>query len=108
MKKRVLHIDTMNKRIVETHVESLEDCQALVGGLIERGHILPNGDEVYVNEEGLLGEPRDFFKIARAYQPFAGNGYIIGSVTEDGDNRSAVTTIEQAVNLVVFLKGRHV
>lgn len=108
MKRRVIFIDSENRDITETTVSSLKDCQNLVGGLIERGHILDNGDELYVNEEGLLGDPRRFFKLDGAHQPFAGNAYIIGEVTGSGNNKNAKTTLEEAAGLIKFFNGRHV
>lgn len=102
-KKRVLIINAKDKNITEGEVSSLKDCQAIVGGRIERGHILDNGDEVYVNEEGLLSSEEYFFWIKGAHQPFAGNGYIIGSVTPTGNNRSATSEIKDLE--IHFLKA---
>lgn len=105
--KRVLIIDAANREIREGAVSTLEDCQALVGGLIERGIILENGDEVYINEEGLLDDTQEnFFRVegAEAHRPFAGNGYIIGEVTSSGDNRPAASSISDMRKRVQFIK----
>lgn len=93
--KRVLFINSEKREITETTVSCLEDMQKLVGGYIERAHIFENGDEVYVNEEGLLLAMNFFFRIRDGHQPFAGNAYVIGQVTPSGNNRSAITTVEE-------------
>jgi Domain of unknown function (DUF3846) len=103
--KKVIIIDTMNKEILGGEITSLEDAQRIVGGLIERGATLENGDEVYVNEEGLFNSALKPFYIQGAHQPFVGNAYVIGRVTSTGNNRSAKSTVEEIRSIVKFLEG---
>lgn len=100
--KRVIHINSVTQTISETTVECLKDCQNLVGGYIERGLILANGDELYVDEEGLLKNCEFWFSIIGHPRPFAGNAYIIGSVTASGNNRPAISELAEIKKRVTF------
>jgi hypothetical protein len=103
--KRVIHVNAQEKTIKETSVSTLEEMQALVGGLIERVCILENGDEVYANEEGLLGsEPKSWFRIDSYPRPIAGSAYVIGSVTASGNNRPCKSTVDDIKAQFHFLK----
>lgn len=44
----------------------------------------------YVDEEGMLKQPKNFFTIKGGYQPYAGNCLIIG---DDGEGGNADTTL---------------
>ena len=61
--------------------------QKAVGGYIERATELKNGDSIFVNEEGLLENPRFFFEVEGGHQPFAGNGVVVGGEDEDPQPR---------------------
>lgn len=104
--KRVIHINATERTIKETSVSSLEDCQKLVGGLIERVCILPNGDEVYANEEGLLGDlsNQQWIGVDSQPRPIAGSAYVIGSVTASGNNRPCKSTVNDIKASFHFLK----
>lgn len=91
-KTRVLIIDSEKRTVTEGFISSLFDAQAIVGGLIERAGYLANGDEVFVNEEGLLLKLEHFFAIEGLEGVFAGNGYITGPTGEDGEETPAQTT----------------
>jgi hypothetical protein len=57
----------------------LEAMQAAVGRKIELAVQLPNGDDVFVDEEGLFKQPKTgWFTVRGAHQPFAGNGLVVG------------------------------
>lgn len=101
--KRVVIINSEDRVFLEAQVSSLDDMQKIVGGLIERAFILPNGDEIYVNEEGLLSQPTDFFSVRGAPEPFAGNAYVIGEVDDVGDNNGARSTLGDIKRLVRFM-----
>lgn len=100
--KRVIMINAELQIITEGVVIGLSGMQKLVGGYIERAHIFENGDELYVNEEGLLQNTNHFFVVEGFHQPFAGNAYVIGPVTANGNNRGAVSTVEEIKALVTF------
>lgn len=104
MKKfRTIHINAETKTVAEVEAGTLADFQKLVGGLIERGCELENGDEVFVNEEGLLGSPKHFFYITGAHQPFAGNGYITGAPTRTGNTSDAVSDLDWVRDIIMWL-----
>jgi hypothetical protein len=102
-KLRVLIINSEDRTITEGEISSLQDAQAIVGGYIERATTFANGDELYVNEEGLLNSPQFFFNILGGHQPFAGNAYIIGAVDGEGENLGAVTKVDEAKYWVQFI-----
>jgi hypothetical protein len=78
---RALHIDAAARQVREVQLpdrgSQIKALHALVGGYIEVAHRFPNGDVMFVDEEGLLKGPEHFFDIG-AHQPFAGNGVIVG------------------------------
>lgn len=102
--KRVVVIDPIARTVWEATVESLKDMQVLVGGLIERCCILPNGDELYANEEIMLNGPRHFFTLEDTDMvfPIAGKAFLIGSVTPTGNNRSAISNVDNIRAKVVW------
>lgn len=105
--KRVIAIYTDSQKVEAMTVTRLEDMQEIVGGNIERACILDNGDEVYVNDEGLFQEPLHFFTINGA-GPFAGNAYVIGKVDSRGYNTHVASTEEEIGMGVEFLSARTV
>ena len=101
--------------ITEVHVDDLETIQDCVGGYIELAYSLPNGDHIFVNEEGKLKDPTRFFAIKetglfhKAHQMFAGNAVFLGREIEDedGDMVSRAEpgiTLEQLKEAVVFFQ----
>lgn len=102
--KRVVVIDTQNRKIYETEISTLEDMQKIVGGYIELGFTLENDDEVYVNEDGLNDESLKAFYIEGAHQPFAGNAFVIGKVTRSGNNGSAKSSVKEIIRMVRWIE----
>jgi len=105
MGRKVVVVDPAARSIVNSVVSSLEDAQAIVGGLIERICTLPNGDEVYANEEALFNsELVPFLLVFEDVPPIkiVGPAYIIGSVTDSGNNRDVSSTVDKIRKCVVF------
>jgi len=100
---RVIIIDSEKREVREGTVSSLEDCQKLVGGLIERAGYLITNDEVFVNEEGLMGQPKHFFMFQGGHSPVAGNGYITGPTDSKGNETDCTLSLEQAYRKIKFL-----
>jgi hypothetical protein len=105
---RVIKIDSVNRTISEIELNNedenkLKGLQSIVEGLIEVAHELPNGDTLFVNEEGLMYSPMHFFEIKGAHQPFAGNGVIAGYDFESGDSTDAESSLSQVRSIVSFL-----
>lgn len=81
MKAISINSATQTVRVVEYN--GLSDLQRLVGGSIEVAYQWPNGDVLYVDEEGLLKPQEHFFLLAeRSDQPLAGDGVIVGAEQE--------------------------
>lgn len=102
MNKAII-IDAKNREIREEIIpeDRLEFLQKSVEGYIERAITLPNGDDVYVNEEGLLINFDYGFHIKGGHQIFFGNGIVIGD-----DDIEMKSTIEQIKDWVIFAKKR--
>jgi len=62
-------------------------------------------DALFVDENGLLGQPVRWFQMAGGYQPIAGKGMIIGG-DDEGDSASCVTSIDLVRMAVIFLEQR--
>lgn len=78
--KRAIIIDAHKREVREDEFPdkgSLESLQKAVEGYIELVRIRPDV-ELYVNEEGLMQTPQDFFTFDGYPQPLAGNGVIFG------------------------------
>lgn len=102
---RAIVIDAKNKEIREEQYDpkkGLEYMQKCVGGYIERGHTFKNGDEIYVNEEGLLEGLEYGFEIKGAHQPFLGNGVVV-STDRDGETTGANSEIDFMISMTRFL-----
>lgn len=100
-----LLIDAQKKEISQVEYRSLEDLHKLLGGYIELAYAWPNGDVLYVDEEGLLKQPQRYFRISvRPDQPLGGNGVLVGPEIGDTSNTEPPTmTVEQLRKLVRFL-----
>jgi hypothetical protein len=72
--------------------------QSLIGGYIETAWSWPNGDVLFVDEEGLLKPQRHFFRLTlrRDGLPFGGNGIVVGREVED-DSRVGYHTEPPAI-----------
>ena len=100
---RAIHIDATLRTVTEIDVPAhtepanaqLLALQKAVGGLIELVARLPNGDCVFVDEEGKLKKPRHFFWLAGAREPFAGNAIVVGDADRNGDITPAKSTVDE-------------
>jgi Domain of unknown function (DUF3846) len=101
---KVFLIDSLHKKVTEIKIKdenNLKEFQDLVGGRIEVGAYLPNGDVVYVNEEGLYGQLLTFFSVGKSF-PLTGKGIVVGTGSE-GDSKTPISTLEEVINSVKFL-----
>ncbi len=106
---RVIVINAAARLIHEEEVENtLEALQRIVGGNIERAMTLENGDEVFVNEEGLLSHPTNFFTIDGGHQPFAGDAFVIGAADDDGESTHAESSVDEIIVAVNFMTLKQV
>lgn len=65
---------------------------------------LSEKESLYIDDEGLLklDENSKFFAIKGAYQPFAGNGLILGLDYNTGESISTKLTLEYVKSIVTF------
>lgn len=72
--------------------------------------VLENEDAIYVDDEGILtlSSESKFFFFEGAYQPFIGNGLIVGTDDEGGsvDAKSSVTSIKKKVTFLTLNQAR--
>lgn len=109
---RVIHINAETRTITEVELTPeqrrdprghLRALQALVGGLISTAYRFENGDELFVDDEGLLKDPRHFFRVVGCAQPFfAGNGVVVGGATKAGYDTAAKSTVASLSRCVGF------
>jgi hypothetical protein len=105
---RTLHINTENQTITETDSNGLADEQAAVGGNIESAHHFENGvDRIMVNEDGLFSLPQDtgWFFVDGAFNPFKGNGIVVGVNENTGDTIDAKISLEDLKGQVRFMSA---
>lgn len=87
-KKRTVHavlIDAVNQKVEDVQIEpTLAEYYRLLNcDCIAIGESFPNGDVLFVDDNGLLRSPRHFFKLTQNGPVFAGNGLILGEEIED-------------------------
>ena len=63
---------------------------------------LPNGDAIYVDDEGLLNNPTGFFIHKDYPNPLAGYGLVLGVDYETGDSTSPKMSIEELMPKIIF------
>ena len=63
---------------------------------------LPNGDTIYVDDEGLYNSDTDFFNISHGFQPYAGRAVILNTDT-DGNTRAVKSTVEDILQDAIFI-----
>jgi hypothetical protein len=104
---RAIVINAQDRTITETEIDgSLTSLQQIVGGMIEPvSQGLGDDHHCYVNEEGLLDQPRHFFMFRDGHQPLAGNGVILSS-TDDGDEAPCTLSRDWVQDRVTFMDLR--
>lgn len=84
---KIWFINTTEEKIEEKEISGFEDIQKLIGGYFERAWTLRNGDEVFVNDNGLNEENPLFFTVMGSpHAAYAGNGVVLGKVDEEGEH----------------------
>jgi hypothetical protein len=63
----------------------------------------PDRDVVFVDDEGLLNDPRYFFFVSGYHHPLAGRGLVLGT-DADGDSISPAMTLDELRARVTFTK----
>jgi hypothetical protein len=105
---RTIIINAADRIIIEKETDGkLDSLQEIVGGSIEAVYAgLEDADtrehHCYVNEEGLLNQPRHFFMFEGGHQPLAGNGVILGT-TASGNEAACTIPLDWFFEHVIFM-----
>ena len=90
---KAILIDSKAREIREVSYSRGEDLRGFVGGFIQAVPVrLPNGDTLYVDEEGLFKPQTSFFMFHGHAAPLAGNGVIVGPEIDDEDAEEGYRT----------------
>ena len=97
-KRKVSYVIIDKKKGIKEYYKLLK-CD-----LFTLGMEFENQDALFVDDEGLLTLTPDsmFFYIEGAYQPFAGNGLILGT-DDDGDSVDVKTKLKDIKDKIRFL-----
>jgi len=100
---KAILINSIDRTVSEVTLkgDSLTALQTAVGGYITVGLDLPNGDTLYVDDEGLLKGNVTFFEVKNAHQPFAGNGVIVNT-TKEGESAPVKSSLEDIKARISF------
>ncbi len=95
-KIKAVLIDVHEKKISEVEIvpELRNYYELLKCECITIGDTFPNGDVLFVDDNGLLVNPRKFFKLTMNGYEFAGNGLIVGTDPETDDEADSKTKAE--------------
>lgn len=106
---KCLFINANDKTITECTYEVSGGLKNLIDGYIEIAYTWPNGDVLFVDEEGLYRKVNGFRFQPRPDQPLAGSGVIVGREVEGAHHPGGYTTlhpmikIEDVRRMVAFL-----
>lgn len=107
---RTIVIDAINRTVHEEDPEKidLDYLYKAAGCNIVEVVNLPNGDDLYVDEEGLLKPQEHFFFYEGTHQPMAGNGVICGFNHEDGAAIGTDLPLKEVLEKVRFMSREDV
>ncbi len=71
--------------------------------LVEVAYYFDDVNSVLVDEEGLFKPIVGFFEVKGAYQPYCGNGLVVG-VDSEGNSVSTTMTVDEVKELITFKK----
>jgi hypothetical protein len=101
---RTIIINAVDRIVIETETDGeLKSLQTIVGGYIEAVYAgLDEAHHCYINDEGLLHQPRHFFMFEGGDQPLVGNGVILGT-TADGREAACTLSLDWVREHVIFM-----
>jgi hypothetical protein len=102
MMVKVIIIDPFKRKIYEKEIgqDNLQDMHGIVGGYIAAAGAFENGDILFVNDEGLLKDNQEFFKVSEINpDPLAGVGFIQGHDDDGAGKDAAIDHLELALKV---------
>lgn len=101
-------INSEAMQVVSVPYSGLADLKRMVGGYIECAKHWPNGDVLYVDEEGMLKNYAYGFEIEGGHQPFFGNGVLVGRELghDTADTADPTVTLGELAQQIEFLHFR--
>ena len=103
MQKKAYLIHSATKTVSDITIDDYTEISKNIGcEIFTTGTHLPNGDTIYVDDEGLLINPKFFFMVDGCAHPFAGNGVVVGA-DEEGESVDVKTKIEDIWAMVKFM-----
>lgn len=90
---RAIYIDAVNRKVTEVEITpDFDTYYRLIGcNCITTGYCFPNGDILFVDDNGYLDAPKYFFRIPGIDYDYAGNGLIVGTDPESDEETDAKT-----------------
>lgn len=99
---KAILINSKDRTIVEVeHNGDYKQIYTLIGADTFDVVGIDDVNSIYVDDEGLLNNPRYFFEWQGYGQPLAGNGLILG-VDDEGDTVATNLTVEYVNSMVSF------
>ncbi len=111
---KAIKIDSKNRTVSLVDYKEYNDiyrhveCDTFtVATDLGNGNETQESDVIYVDDNGLLTQPENFFTYEGAHQPFAGNGLVLGTDFE-GESCEPMVTLEEVKNKVKFYDIREI
>lgn len=97
-------IDAKNRavKIMPEAEYSLDQIRTAIGCQWITMAALPSGDEIVLDDEGLINGQENYFWFEGCNQPFAGNGLVVGPPDDDGDSTNPTITAFEIASKVKF------
>lgn len=106
-----LWIRSDERIIEEVTYADLADMQRMVGGYIGPAHRFDNQDVVFVDREGVQKRYPEVFILHGAYQPFCGNGLLVGrergGASKTFDPRTTKAQLERLIRFCTTADLQH-
>jgi hypothetical protein len=100
-------IDARNRVVLRLPARAweLEDIREAIGVelITVAGLPLENGDELILDDEGLINGTEDYFLFDGCAQPFAGSALVVGAPDDDGNSTDPKSSTEEIADRVTFL-----
>lgn len=100
---KAIYINAIAQTVEECEIESWRDIAPKISAdLFCCAGYSPNGDTVYVDDEGLWKSPEHFVWLPDFYPiPLAGSALILGS-DEEGESRDVQISVDKVRDMVQF------